>query len=761
MPRFPQLIVFLLAFLVALPAASAATPQEIENALARAKAWLYQQQNDQGTWETLPQPDPKASFNSHGGGQWGGRTAIATYALLAAGESPQDPRLARAIDFLKKADIRGIYAVALRMQVWYYLPPTNEVRQLVARDARILINSIKTEGDSLGHYDYVAGIERRSSEYSHSRSQYGVLGVWTAALMGYEVPARYWQMVEAGWLQNIDPSGGWSYQHPKRTKYPVTAGMTAAGVASLYVTQDYLYATRGLDCRSSRPTNSDIAIQAGMKWLIDNFDKVATNEKYERDFPFATLYAIERVGVASGQKYFGDIDWYEKGANWLLQVQEKNGSFRKGTHSAVGQLPATCFAILFLARGGAPIMMNKLEYTLDGNKPAPWNNRTRDVANAARWAGRSFERELNWQIVNLRGKARDLHDAPILYISGNQALRLSDEDKQILKEYVEQGGLIFGHADCGSSAFASSFRQLGQELFPKYEFRLLPDDHPIHTINYQRRNWRNPPQLLGLNNGARELMVLAATGDPGRAWQMLAVGGNEPAWEMIANLYLYATDRDIARKRGDTHLIEKNDKIKPSSKIAVARLEHSGNWNPEPGGWVRLANYMHNQHRVELTLSTVQLGQPIEAKIAHLTGTEPLQLTDDQKTALKAFIEGGGTLVVDATGGSSAFASSIEAVLAELFPESKLELIPPDHAVFSPGGKPIENISYRTAARQMLGNLDGPRLRGLKIGNRLGVIYSREDLSAGLVGQRVAGIVGYTPETASALMSAILLHAGK
>jgi len=36
------------------------------------------------------------------------------------------------------------------------------------------------------------------------------------------------------------------------------------------------------------------------------------------------------------------------------------------------------------------------------------------------------------------------------------------------------------------------------------------------------------------------------------------------------------------------------------------------------------------------------------------------------------------------------------------------------------------------------------------------VIYSREDLSVGLVGQAVDGIVGYSPATATSLMTRIL-----
>ncbi len=58
-----------------------------------------------------------------------------------------------------------------------------------------------------------------------------------------------------------------------------------------------------------------------------------------------------------------------------------------------------------------------------------------------------------------------------------------------------------------------------------------------------------------------------------------------------------------------------------------------------------------------------------------------------------------------------------------------------------------------------MGKLSGPRLRGITQNGRLVCIYSPEDLSVGLVGEQVDGILGYKPETATALMRKILLLA--
>src|SRR3989440_12157209 len=126
-------------------AASAATTKQVDDAIAKAKTWLYKQQLPDGTWE-IP-------FEEHGD-QKTGQTALVLYALLSAGESHQDPRLAKAIEYLKKTDTTGVYALGVRCQVWLMLPPTPDVRAAATKDARILLQSIKRTGEGKGFYDY-------------------------------------------------------------------------------------------------------------------------------------------------------------------------------------------------------------------------------------------------------------------------------------------------------------------------------------------------------------------------------------------------------------------------------------------------------------------------------------------------------------------------------------------------------------------------------------------------------------------------------
>lgn len=743
-----------IAILTAPRSGSAATSAQIEVMISGGKTFLYDQQGPDGTWEVVAQRDEKIERGDDvRGSQWGGRTALCVYTLLASGESPQEPKLQKAIAFLKTARIVGTYALGVRMQAMLFLPQAPDVKAVVKRDAEALLGMMKTKEPGTGFYDYDG--TRGSSYYSLSRSQYAVLGVWAAAQMGVEIPEGYWRTVETAWLRAQEADGGWAYQ---KAKYPTTPGITAVGVATLYIAQEFLAAEPGSRCRGNVESS---AIDQGLKYMEAHAAQFATDEKYERDFPYATLYAVERIGVASGRKYFGKFDWFQKGADWLLTKQAKSGGFTIGIDQ--GPIPSTCFAMLFLSRGRAPVLMNKLEYTSLGAKQAEWNQRPRDVANLSRWVGRVLERDINWQVVSLDAPAAELHDAPILYVSGTNEIKLDDAAVAKLRGFAEGGGLIVGHADCGGRAFATSFKALAAKLFPTYEFRELPEKHPIYESAFSRSKWKQKPSVLGLSNGARELMILVPQADPGRAWQAQSTKTRGEMFELGANLFLYVADRKNLRFRGETTWVEADPKITPANSLAVNRLQYSGNWDPEPGGWRRLSAIVHNQNRATLTVAPVTPGRDaMTAPIAHLTGTLPLKLSPEARVAIKKYVDGGGTLVVDAAGGSPDFATSAELELAAIFPGAKPEVLPPNHAVFAAGGGKAEAFAYRRLAREkVVGKSTAPRLQGITLGNRVGVFFSREDLSAGLTGTAIDSIIGYEPASAVAIMTDILVYAAK
>ena len=260
-------------------------------------------------------------------------------------------------------------------------------------------------------------------------------------------------------------------------------------------------------------------------------------------------------------------------------------------------------------------------------------------------------------------------------------------------------------------------------------------------------------------------MLLIPSADPARSWQTKTYLGKEDLHLLLANIFLYAVDKKNLRYKGDTFIVSVNPGITTTRTLKLARIEYPGNWNPEPGGWRQLAAVLRNQQKLELQVETIK---PSEGNlkgnfaVAHLTGTVPFHFTDTQRTELKQFVEGGGTLIVDAAGGSGDFATAAEAELNLIFGEEAKTLgkpLPPEHKLYTAGEEALGSIAYRTLARKLIvGSLNTPRLSAIEMNGRPAVIFSRDDLSAGLVGQSVDGIIGYEPESATRIMSKILRY---
>ena len=61
-----------------------------------------------------------------------------------------------------------------------------------------------------------------------------------------------------------------------------------------------------------------------------------------------------------------------------------------------------------------------------------------------------------------------------LYVASDKALSLRDSDKQRIKAYIDQGGLLLAVNEGTTKEFAESVYKLAREIYPSYEFRNLP-----------------------------------------------------------------------------------------------------------------------------------------------------------------------------------------------------------------------------------------------------------------------------------------------
>ncbi len=696
--------------------------------------------------------------------QAGGYTALAVQALLMAGESYQDPRLSDAIAHLETVTLKGTYAIAVRAQVWALLP--DKFRDRLAADARWLAAAFQPE---LGGWDYED--RKRSSWHDNSLAQYGALGLWEAAKRGVRVAPEQWRRVEARFVDNQLPDGGWNY----RGTFPATGSMTAAGLTALFITEDLLHGPEALPIGQNRASPPREAIDAGLKWMAEHFS--ATENPGRDSYFFYYLYGVERVGLASGYSAFGGRDWFRLGAAEIMRrlcpVDSQTGKAavhdRLRRRTGASGTSDACFALMFLCRGRVPLAFNKLR--VEG---LAWNNRPRDVANLTSWISQETETALNWQIVEFDEDPRRWLEAPVLYLASSEPLPWAapgatevSEPLARLKRYLDLGGLLFAVNEGTDAGFGQSVIRAGDLLYPDYEWVRLPRDPWAYTLLFPLGG--RPPVLRALGNGVRELIILAPGADLSAQLQVRA---EDAVFPTAAHLYLYASEMNRPRPRLAAAAPPAATEDPPAAAAAAATIvrgRYGGNWNPEPMALPVFAARLAGGGGPALSVidhPLADLGrlEPPPALVV-VTGTAPVQLSGEELKAIAAFAAGGGVVLFETAGGRGGFAAGLEAACAAaagVVPQEVRSLA--NSRIITgeglPGAAHLGRVNYRPYAREALGVDDAsPRLRGIAIGGQPRLLFCDLDLSFGLLDQPRWSVAGYAPESAQALMRNIVLHA--
>jgi len=758
------------------PGAKAFSDEAVGKAIKKGVDYLLKTQGADGSWPGF------------GGDKYPvGPSAIATYAILDSEVYPaKDARIKKALDWLvahqapgrlvpagaaKKIKQGGgssycykTYSLGLRANAFLAAVKRAQVsyKKYLRNDVAQLI--LSTKDGSYGYDSYANG----QSSGDNSNSQYGVLGVWAGVQADMEVPRGYWYKVLTHWLKCQGGDGGWSYRTGAST-----ATMTAAGLASMFLCYDNLLYDGFIRCDMGAKAQKILRpLNRGLDWMDKNF---GNSGRRGIGSNYYLLYGVERVGLASGYKYFGKTDWYKVGADTLMRTQSADGSWPGGR----GAVVSTAYALLFLAHGRHAILFNKLEF--DGD----WNNRPRDMAQLTRWIGRQFEEStVNWQIVNMKVQPEEWLDAPILYISGSKAPKFTDKQIAAVARYVNMGGTILSCAECDGRGFKDGIRAVYAKMFPKYKLEPVPRDHEFFTINFKLDSRAHT--YLGLqmiHNGVRPL-VIHTDRDLPKSWQLRLNLSDRYAFEGPANIGFYVTDKAVAEKtlaaRGATTWPAEL-KYKPAKQVDVALLSYrnpagkEGNCEPEPLAWERFARMMAQQYKVKVTVTKpMPIAKLAEsgANVAVLAGTDRIAATADEVQALQAFVAGGGLLYMEAVGGAWAnrnaaeFAESGDALAAKVaagLPDTvttvkRLRRLTLDSPLFAQKGLEIKKVSFRKFTKGKIGARETlPLLRGVLNEKSLPVIlFSNEDLTAALVGYACYEVYGYTPESAFELMRNIV-----
>ena len=231
--------------------------------------------------------------------------------------------------------------------------------------------------------------KRRNGD--NSNTQYALLGLHAAVEAGVPVKPDVWTLARDYWTRSQKKDGSWSYTPESPAP---TASMTCAGISSLIIIgtrrfqgQEFLQGDKIVNCGKG---TADPTSRPGIDWLTENF-QVGENFGGGQQWKFYYLYSLERVGRLAGVRFFGTHDWYRVGAEELVEKQDKLGDSGRRPDGDNDRSSRPASRLLFLARGRAPVLINKLRHApLDD-----WDLDPEDVRNLVDVVGRDWKSQLD------------------------------------------------------------------------------------------------------------------------------------------------------------------------------------------------------------------------------------------------------------------------------------------------------------------------------------------------------------------------------
>jgi len=753
----------------------------VQQSIDRGIAYLRSTQNAQGGWKEYT-------------GQSGGLTALCTLALLTAGVPPDDPAMQKALTYLRKIEPSETYSVALQTIVLCQIgAPGDLVR--IRRNVTWLESqqngTDETNAFRSGGWGYGGG--RGGGDPSNS--QFALLALDAAEQRGVAVSPKVYELAASYWNTRQTTSGAWAYG----TNSPPTGSMTCAGIASTVICRGRLGDASSkiqggeIVCCGGNQNEED-PVEAGLKWLGDRFSVQLNPGNSGSSTLFYYLYALERVGRMTGRRFIGGHDWYREGAQRLVGLQDGFQGFWSGVGFAEDDRSVTTsFALLFLAKGKRQVVIGRLRHgEAKARDTGEWNEHPDASRQLIRRLERNWGRELTWQTITTENaKVEDLLQAPLIVITGHERLQLSENEANLLKTYVDQGGSLLFDANAGSGCrpapgFEQSVRELCDSWYESAPLAPLAPTHPVYFAEGDVKPSLIAPdyQLQGVEACCRTAVFYSPASLTCR-WELSDPTGRnqasdvprpvkdslESAARLGQNLLAYVTGRELKDKLDSPMVIRQTEEETPNRGAnRIARLQIDAGARDARRS---LPNFVSiASKRVPLRLEAAPDEVPIDSGVLAdqsflwVHGRTDFQFTPEQRRTLREYLDNGGFIIADAICGSPEFAKAFRRELGAIVPESPLQSMPADHPAMTAkfGGYDLRDVATRTPSRGP-GGLAISRRRGIPqlefavVNNVTSIFFSPLDLSCALESQNSIQCPGYDTNDASRIGVNLLLFA--
>ena len=697
-----------------------------------------------------------------------GLTSLIVLSLLSSGRKPADPEIVKAMEYIRRDRPQKVYEASLQAMALCAADPGRD-RDLIERNIRWLLKAQQRDGG--WSYDQGAG---RPDE---SNSQFAVLALWEASKLGIEIPEDKLQLSRKYWTSRMSPRGTWGYGGEPNPR----GSMTCAGIASLIILEDTSSSLDAsvdgdrISCCGGNNADRGYDPQVSLEWLANNFS-VNDNPGFGEWYMYY-MYALERVGRLTGQRFIGDHDWYREGAEAILRRRNAVGGNMPST-PAETEPAATAMALLFLSKGKRQVVIGHLQHSSEPQS-RDWNRHRRAIQHLTGHVESVWKRDLAWQSVRIqRASLPDLLETPVLFISGSEEFILAPQHRKLLKDYVEQGGFIFGEAcdgnGCKGDAFEESFRREMELIFDK-PLQKLPPNHPIWAAETKVAPDALPEGfwLYGIDACCRTSVVFSPISLSCR-WELAKPYGAKPTYskrvtaeldnavKIGLNVVAYATGRELKDKLDAVQIVQSdsNRQSLERGSLTLPKIMHSGGGDETPKSLPNLLEMYRRETKALVEAKTPKLSASSDElekyPIAYIQGRSRFAFNDAERSGMRRHFENGGVILGDAICGSTDFTTSVKAEFSKVLPDATWKTLPPDHPFMlkeGPGGFDLRNVALvdpEIASNNLsTSRREGPaEIEALEWQGRIVMLFSPNDLSCAMESKHSLQCRGYTRDDA-------------
>jgi hypothetical protein len=414
---------------------------------------------------------------------------------------------------------------------------------------------------------------------------------------------------------------------------------------------------------------------------------------------------------------------------------------------AVAALRALVALAVLLCAGTASAQTGRDLYGAD----IYWNATPNDVNNLLKRMKSQTEANFQMEIRTLGQVSENPEQNPVLFRSGHYHFSYSPQEREKLRKYMLNGGMVIYNTGLGSKPFYDSVVEELRQIFPEQALQKLAPDHPIFHSHYDldrveyaravgASGYRgNEPWFDGIEVNCRVVALVSrwcmAVGWQGEVQEDWQAYKSDSAFKLGVNILSYASAMRAWSKNA-VQAMRFVDNLKSySDTVSVAQVSYDGIWKTRHAGLAVMLQTFNARTGipVKFALKELRLTDPaiFNAPVIYMTGHESFELKAEEKAMLRKFLQNGGFLFGEACCGRKGFDKSFRDMIRSVLPENPMERVPLNAQIFKEPNL-ITAVGVTPTLMQESGQARAePTLFGILINGNLGVIYSPFGLSGG------------------------------